>query len=86
MNLNDDVVDRCLRLGPLRQRHPGGSGSLVRYHDRFHLDTPLCSPRLCRTLGQRTAPRRLTRLACADAGGEERSVWDIRAGLSAKRD
>jgi len=23
MNLNDDVVYRCVRLGPLYQRHPG---------------------------------------------------------------
>src|SRR6516165_6203881 len=36
MNLNDDVVYRCLRLGPLDERHPGGSRSLVRYHDRLH--------------------------------------------------
>jgi hypothetical protein len=36
MNLNDDVVYRCLRLGPLRQLHPGRSRSLVRYHDRLH--------------------------------------------------
>jgi hypothetical protein len=36
MNLNDDVVYRCLRLGPLRQLHPGCSRSLVRYHDRLH--------------------------------------------------
>jgi len=36
MNLNDDVVYRCLRLGPLHQRHPGRSRSLVRYHDCLH--------------------------------------------------
>src|SRR3546814_329072 len=36
MNLNDDVVYRCLRLGPLHQRHPGRSRSLVRHHDRLH--------------------------------------------------
>ena len=36
MNLNDDVVDRCRRLGPLHQRHPGRSRSLVRHHDRLH--------------------------------------------------
>jgi hypothetical protein len=36
MNLNDDVVYRWLRLGPLRQRHPGHSRSLVRHHDRLH--------------------------------------------------
>ena len=28
MNLNDDVVYRCRRLGPLYQRHPGRSRSL----------------------------------------------------------
>jgi hypothetical protein len=39
MNLNNDVVDRRFRLGPLYQRHPGRSRSLVRHHDRFHLDT-----------------------------------------------
>src|SRR5437763_16923020 len=38
MNLNDDVVYRCLRLGPLHQLHPGRSRSLVRYHDRLHDD------------------------------------------------
>jgi hypothetical protein len=41
MNLNDDVVYRCRRLGPLHQRHPGRSRSLIRYHNRFHLDTSL---------------------------------------------
>src|SRR4029453_18516765 len=32
---------RCRRLGPLHQRHPGRSRSLVRHHDCFHLDTSL---------------------------------------------
>src|SRR5438874_3458806 len=36
MNLNDDVVYRCLRLGSLHQRHPGCSRSLVRHNDRLH--------------------------------------------------
>jgi hypothetical protein len=36
MNLNDDVVYRCPRLGPLRQLHPGRSRSLVGQHDRPH--------------------------------------------------
>ena len=36
MDLNDDIVYRCLRLGPLHQRHPGRSRSLVRHHDRLH--------------------------------------------------
>jgi hypothetical protein len=36
MNLNDDVVYRCLRLGPLHQLHPGRSRSLVRHHYRLH--------------------------------------------------
>jgi hypothetical protein len=36
MNLNDDVVDRCQWLGPLHQRHPGRSRSLVRHNDRLH--------------------------------------------------
>src|SRR5262249_24867812 len=36
MNLNDDVVYRCRRLGPLHQLHPGCSRSLVRHHYRLH--------------------------------------------------
>ena len=36
----DDVVYRCLRLGPLRQRHSGRSRSLVRHHDRLHRPPP----------------------------------------------
>src|SRR5499427_5119666 len=36
MNLNDDVVYRCRRLGPLGQLHPGRSRSLIRYHDCLH--------------------------------------------------
>jgi hypothetical protein len=40
MNLNDDVVYRCLGLGPRHQLHPGGSGGLVRYHDRLHHLSP----------------------------------------------
>jgi hypothetical protein len=36
MNLNDDVVYRCLRPGPLHQPHPGRSRSLVRHDDRLH--------------------------------------------------
>jgi hypothetical protein len=37
MNLNDDVVDRWLRLGPVHQLHPGRSRGLVRHHYRLHL-------------------------------------------------
>ena len=40
MNLNDDIVDRRLRLGPLHQRHPGRSRSLIRHHDRLHRPPP----------------------------------------------
>src|SRR5689334_9525406 len=40
MNLNDDVVDRCLRLGPLHQLHPGRSRSLICHHNRFHRPAP----------------------------------------------
>src|SRR5215472_4262978 len=36
MNLNDDVVYGCLRLGLLHELHPGRSRSLVRYHDCLH--------------------------------------------------
>src|SRR5262245_47297430 len=40
MNLNDDVVYRGLRLGPLHQLHPGRSRSLLRHHDRLHRPPP----------------------------------------------
>src|SRR5689334_16135871 len=36
MNLNNDLVDRRFRLGPLRKRHTRGSRSLVRDHNRLH--------------------------------------------------
>ena len=51
MNLNDDIVYRCLRLGPLHQRHPGPSRSLVRHHDRLH-PAPPC----IQSFGRRSAP------------------------------
>src|SRR5499427_4912957 len=40
MNLNDDVVYRCLRLGPLHQLHPGRSRSPVRHNDCLHRPPP----------------------------------------------
>src|SRR5215212_1832424 len=36
MNFNDDVVYRCLWLGPLDRLYPGCSRSLIRYHDCLH--------------------------------------------------
>ena len=36
MNLNDDIVDRCLRLGKLRQLHSGRSRRPVRHNDCLH--------------------------------------------------
>src|SRR6188472_2897705 len=43
VNLNDDVVYRCLRFGPLHQRHPGRSRSLVRHNDCLHVNCLLDS-------------------------------------------
>jgi hypothetical protein len=40
MNLNNDVVYRRLRLGPLHQLHPGHSRSLIRRHNRLHRSPP----------------------------------------------
>src|SRR6185312_15807921 len=40
MNLNDDVVYRCLRLGPLHQLHSGRSRSLLRHRYRLHRPPP----------------------------------------------
>src|SRR3954452_24583800 len=36
MNLNDDVVYRCLRLGPLHQLRPSCSRSPIRHNDCLH--------------------------------------------------
>ena len=36
VNLNDDVVYRSLRLGPLHQFHSGYPRSLIRDYDRLH--------------------------------------------------
>src|SRR5262249_40080807 len=40
MNLNDDVVYRWLRLGPLHELHPGRSRSLLRHDDCLHRPPP----------------------------------------------
>jgi hypothetical protein len=40
MNLNDDVVYRCPRLGPLGQPDPRCSRGLIRHHDRPHPAPP----------------------------------------------
>src|SRR5262245_10388731 len=69
MNLNDGVVYRCLRLGPLHQLHPGRSRSLVRYHDRLHENCLLGYLSLCW-------------ICSSDKGGdgviERRDVADVR--------
>jgi hypothetical protein len=36
VNLNDDIVYRRLRRGPLCQLYPGRSRSLIRHNDRLH--------------------------------------------------
>src|SRR5436190_19257891 len=40
MNLNNYVVYRRLRLGPLHQLHPSHSRSLIRHHNRLHRSPP----------------------------------------------
>src|SRR5438093_6149238 len=40
MNLNNDIVYRRLRLGPLHQLHPGRSRGLVRHHNRLPRSPP----------------------------------------------
>src|SRR6516225_3011183 len=41
MNLNNYVIYRRLRLGPLHQLHPGRSRSLIRHHNRLQ-KSPAC--------------------------------------------
>jgi hypothetical protein len=43
MNLNDNVVYRCLRLGSIGQLHPGRSCCLVGYNYCFHGKSPWLS-------------------------------------------
>src|SRR3954471_17649806 len=43
MNLNNDIVFRRLRLGPLHQLHPGRSRSLIRYYNCLHPAPPFMS-------------------------------------------
>ena len=67
MNLNDDIVYRCLRLGPLHQLHPGRSRSPVRHNDRLHRSLPLCRHRSSPFDGNassRGAQRRYIRKLC----------------------
>src|SRR5439155_26751578 len=54
MNLDNDIAvvrareageRRPLRLGPLRQLHPGRSRSLIRYYDCLHRASPFCLTR-----------------------------------------
>src|SRR5689334_8656754 len=40
MNLNNDVVNCRLRLGPFHQLRTGWAGSLVGHYDRFHWSAP----------------------------------------------
>src|SRR5205085_2700464 len=52
MNLNNDVVYRRLRLGPLHQLHSGRSSSLIGRHNRLHRSPPcvgLLHVRYCAT-------------------------------------
>src|SRR5204862_1296194 len=77
MNLNDDVVYRCRRLGPLGQLHPGRSRSLVRYHDRLHDEFLLGLLSLwwkCCSVGK--SVRHLT----PGAVGRSRPIWTAPAG------
>src|SRR5262245_55277237 len=72
MNLNDDIVYRCLRLGPLHQRHPGRSRSLVSHDDRLHR-TPL---EILKPISFAvTGPERLTRSGPAF---HLTSQWNVR--------
>jgi hypothetical protein len=40
MNLDNNVVDCRLRLGPLHQLHPSSSPNLVCYNNRLHNTPP----------------------------------------------
>src|SRR5215813_3570676 len=81
MNLNDDVVYRCLRLGPLHELHPGRSRSLVRHHYCLHLPSPYVEYSPARQLimrGRRWPwPRPAMRrtVPCPRCDGEISTAW-----------
>src|SRR4051794_37451189 len=77
MNLNDDIVDRRLRLGPLHQLHPRRSSSLVRHHDRPHHPPPISSSRRGLTHAGRTLPGEMEHLWCP-AGATGGNWWPPR--------
>src|SRR5215475_4748889 len=77
MNLNDDVVYRCRRLGPLGQLHPGRSRSLVRHNDCLHdyfLLGHLFLWWKCCSVGK------LVRHLIPGAAGRSRPIWTAPAG------
>src|SRR6185369_16863127 len=74
INLNDNVVDRWLRLGPLHQLHPGRSRGLVRHHYRLHLSPPCLA-----TLPGYSAPRPAWP-TLARCRGRRRKRWGPRTG------
>ncbi len=86
MNLNNDVVDGGRWLGPLHQRHPRRSRSLVRHDDRLHAAV-LPSPRgpiarwdCCAT----AAPSALASVgpqpAAEHVTGNDTRAWNMRSG------
>lgn len=70
VDLNNDVIYRCLRLGPLHQLHPCYSRSLVRHYDRFHRNG-LHSSREC------ISRNRVSRLADTSACSSMLSIAKI---------
>src|SRR5262247_1135125 len=77
MNLNDDVVYRCLRLGPLGQLHPSRSRSVVRHNDCLHDYFLLGHLSLwwkCCSVGK------LVRHLIPGAVGRSRPIWTAPAG------
>ena len=68
MNLNDDVVDRWSRLGPLHQPHPGRSRTLFRHNNRLHHSTPATTT-VSLYYCSRTAPKGST-CHCVRASGK----------------
>src|SRR5246127_2699077 len=79
MNPNDDVVYRCRRLGPLHQLHPGRSRSLVRYHDRLHMNCLLGYLSLCWLCSNDKSPFDIScqrpRVASESEGGRALCQW-----------
>jgi hypothetical protein len=90
MNLDDDIAvvrafkagePRRIRTGSLHELHPGRSRSLIRHHNRFHLNTPLYQSPAYATSSVHNSITDATRWSSASPGSNQsrRPLPDVAA-------